>query len=114
MSKFKHIKKVHFAEMPSVKYLDKNTAYLKGGLHIYLTNNKNHQRRFYLPENFCVDISKLKSKLTKYDITAICAYKYVNNLCFSSYSKSMLWKMLRYSNGLISSIIKFLEITRLT
>ena len=111
--KYKRIKKVHFTEIPSIKYLNNTTICLKDGLHVYVTNDKDEQHKCYMSEQFKTDIRKFKKSIfnyTKHDITAICVYRYINNLAFTKCSKRILWKMLRYSNNLIISLVKFLEI----
>lgn len=115
--KYRHLRKVHFTEIPSIKYLNEHIITFKDGLHVYLTNNQGDQHKVYISERFTIDISYLqRSKLnySVYDLTAYYVYVYLLRLSFTQSQWKVLWKLLRYSNDLILTIRKFLEILELT
>lgn len=116
-NKYKCIKKVHFMEIPSIKYIDDDTVTFKNGLHVYLTNPQGEKHKLYIPERFHLNVKDLKqSKLNydTYDITAMYVYQYYQRLSITTCQWKILWKLLRYSNSLIMTIKKFLEILELT
>lgn len=116
-NKYNRIKKVHFMEIPSIKFINDNLVTFNEGLHVVLTNPQNEQHRLYIPERFHINIRKLnQSKLfySTYDITAMYVYQYFLGFQITKYQWKILWKLLRYSNNLIVTIKKFLEILELT
>lgn len=116
MDKLNHIRKVHYREIPSVKYDIYSNLTLKNGLHVTLINNKNQSHRFYLPESFKTNISLYglsKSSYSQYDLIAFHIFRYAQvQLSFTHSQWKILWRLLLYSNSFIIAIVKTIKLIK--
>lgn len=109
VDKFKHIRKIHFAEIPSIK-IENDNLFLANGLHIILTNNKKEEHKVYLPSNFTTNIIKYKlynnGQFTKRDKLAFHIYRFLMTTSFTDCQIKVLYILLRYSNNVFKTIEK--------
>jgi len=106
--RFKHIRKVHFAEIPSIKEEDFFLS-VSNGLHIILTNNKSEEHRVYLPSTYMTDTLKYElvdNQFTQRDRLAFHIYRFLMTKNFTKSQWKILYRLLRYSNNVFQAIKK--------
>ena len=107
--RFKHIRKVHFAEIPSIKEEDFFLS-VSNGLHITLTNNKKEEHKIYLPSTYMTDMLHYElcyeDQFTQRDKLAFHIYRFLMEKSFTKSQWKILYKLLRYSNNTFSAIKK--------
>ena len=107
--RFKHIRKVHFAEIPSIKE-ENYFLSVSNGLHIILTNNKKEEHRVYLPSTYMTDTLKYElcydDQFSQRDRLAFHIFRFLMEKRFTKSQWKILYRLLRYSNNIFSAIKK--------